>query len=72
VLNFELERAVALEVACYDEDAGKDDLIGTAIVELDHAPEGQDWELQDWFAISDDSSKETGQVQLLLSWVDPL
>jgi hypothetical protein len=72
VLNFELERAVAVEVACYDEDAGKDDLIGTAIVELDHAPEGQDWELQDWFAISDDSSKETGQVQLLLSWVDPL
>eukprot|EP01051_Picozoa_sp_SAG22_P006571 SAG22_NODE_434_length_10555_cov_3.917559_11_plen_59_part_00 len=45
---------------------------GTAIVELDHAPDGQDWELQDWFAISDDPQavppKQTGQVHLLLSW----
>ena len=67
-LHFEVEQALAVEIECYDEDAGTDDLIGTAIVELDHAPTGQDWELQDWFTISDAKEKDTGQVHLLLSW----
>ena len=67
-LHFEVEQALAVEIACYDEDAGEDDLIGTAIVELDHAPEGQDWELQDWFTISDAREQDSGEVHLLLSW----
>eukprot|EP01052_Picozoa_sp_SAG31_P014878 SAG31_NODE_939_length_10873_cov_5.403843_9_plen_354_part_00 len=67
-LHFELEQALAVEIACYDEDAGQDDLIGTALVDLDHAPEGRDWELQDWFTIFDSKEVETGEVHLLLTW----
>ena len=51
-----------------DEDQDADDLIGTAIVELDHAPENQDWALEDWFEIEDKKGKTTGAVYLQISW----
>ena len=68
VLEFEVEQAVAIELAVYDEDQDADDLIGTAIVELDHAPENQDWALEDWFEIEDHKGKTTGAVHLQISW----
>jgi Ca2+-dependent lipid-binding protein len=68
VLEFEVEQAVSVELAVYDEDQDADDLIGTAIVELDHAPEDQDWALEDWFEIEDKKGKMTGAVHLQISW----
>ena len=71
VLKFEVEQAIAVEMAVYDEDADADDLIGTAIVELDHAPMHEDWALEDWFEIEDKKGKTTGAVHLQMSWAMP-
>ena len=71
-LRFEVETALSVEVACLDEDEGSsDDMIGTAIIELDHQPEGEDWAMEEWFEISDAKEKITGSLHLLLSWSNP-
>ena len=72
MLVFEVETALSVEVACYDEDQGSaDDLIGTAIIELDHQPENRDWAMEEWFEITDAKSKLTGSLHLHLSWSNP-
>jgi Ca2+-dependent lipid-binding protein len=63
----------ALEVGCFDEDIGRDDLIGNALLELHHMPPAAEWELEKWVSLTvNKSNVETGKLHVRLQWTpDP-
>jgi hypothetical protein len=63
----------SLEIGCFDEDIGKDDFIGSAVLELAQMPAAAEWALEKAVALTvDGSAAETGQLHLRLRWTpDP-
>jgi hypothetical protein len=58
-------------VRAFDQDKGKDELIGTLASTLGEHSYDEDWSFCDWYGLHDAEGSQTGEIRLFLRWAVP-